>query len=80
MKHLGANLEVPALLLNLVHQRVAYLAIIHDARSRHANRSQTGDMRFHLFHFFRAETRRRHTVLEGTIVDRLELGEAPRAW
>src|ERR1700761_1587924 len=73
MEHLGTNLEFSPLLLNFVHQGVANLTIIDDARGGHANRSHAGDVGFDFFDFFRTEPGRRHAVLRGSIEDFIEL-------
>ena len=64
MKDFGADLEFSALLLYFVDQRMAHLAIIHDAGGGNAKRSDAGNMRFHFFYFFRTEPHRRHAVLQ----------------
>ena len=53
----------PALLLDFMHQCMAYLAIIDNAGGGHANGSDTGNVRFHFLCFFRAKPRGRHAVL-----------------
>ena len=63
VEHLGADLEFPSLLLYLVHQCMAYLAIIDNARGGHANGSDAGNMRFHFFYFFRTKPHRRYAIL-----------------
>ena len=62
VEHLGANLELSSLLLYLVHQGVANLAVIDNARSGHADSSDAGDMRFYFFYFFRTKPGGRHSV------------------
>src|ERR1700729_2951380 len=73
VEHFGADLELSSLLLYFVHQGVANLAIIDNARGGHANRRDAGDMRFYFLYFFRTEPGRRYSVLRSTIEDFIEL-------
>ena len=63
VKDLGADLELSALLLYFVDQRMTHLAIIHDAGGGNANRRDAGNMRLHFSYFFRAQAHRRYAVL-----------------
>src|SRR5271156_5676422 len=56
-----------------MHQGVADLAIIHDARGGHADGSDAGDMRFYFFYFFRTKPGGWHSIFKSTIEDLIEL-------
>ena len=53
VKNLGANLQLRSLLLHLVHQGMANLAIVDDARGGHPNSCDAGNVGLYFFRFFR---------------------------